>query len=100
MTKTKTQRSWRRAGRCLGLILGLLWLTGCAGDYYRFERMPGAVQTAAMEQDKARCSLYIREQLRQPMGVSTALIAGMTAPSDYEDCMRMAGWVDAAHPSH
>ena len=27
--KTKTRRSWRRAGRCLGLILGLMWLAGC-----------------------------------------------------------------------
>ena len=28
--RSKTRRSWRRAGRCLGLILGLIWLAGCA----------------------------------------------------------------------
>lgn len=86
--------------RAIALLFAAATLAGCASsDYYRFTPMPGAVQAATLDQSKARCSLYVREQSRHPTSIADSLITGTTAPTDYEDCMKSAGWIDANHPS-
>lgn len=85
--------------RAIALLVAAATLAGCASspDYYRFTPMPGAVQAATLDQSKARCSMYIREQARHTTGIADALFTGTSAPTDYEDCMKTAGWIDANH---
>jgi hypothetical protein len=76
--KSKTRRSWRRAGRCLGLILGLLWLTGCVTAQGKMEAERLAREQSFQENMKA-LEAHRQERIKLQDECDRKLRIGMTA---------------------
>ena len=106
--RTKTHRNWRRAGRCLGLILGMLWLAGCAaysqdrGEAAREKSFQETMRSLqAGQQEAIKLNSECGRQLR--IGMSTAQVAALSACKNIVRDGQLMAWntvVTAAGTMH
>ena len=94
--KTKTRRSWRRAGRCLGLILGLMWLAGCttvpeAPRGISYDEFQENLKVLRVDQQEAiklneECDRQVR------IGMTTSQVVALKACKNHLYDGQLIGW--------